>query len=344
MSSPEALKILADAEKAKQERIERENKEELERLKKIEEEKAKEKLDEQVRQDQEDEAAWDAWVESQKNQEPERGPPTLTTGGTTFVWSGHPEANVRSPPVDTEFQNRVNQILEEQERTTQTMIESRQIAMAVQKVIAEQIAKIRAVVNGTLDYGPDSMGKLKQEIDELRAKRDEWQRKRQEAFTECTNSTVAKEKAWVKIETRTRKGQNIVRGTRTIYRPENTTSYCWDEVWRIYPEESRPDTSALAEKENTWADATRWATSFNHLIEQLRKMASDDFISQREQKKIYDTIETASALIQSAIAQGVKPNMIILQTLQAEMLNAIDAIRDQENRQLAETKAEEDRI
>ena len=142
MSSDEAKRILAEADKAKEERIEREDKEALEAKLKEEEEKAKQHLDAQVLQDQADEAAYDAFVKAQQQGGPERPPPVLRVGGTSFTWSGHPDANVRAPPEPTEFQDRTNQILEESEKDVQTAIDQRKVAIAVQTVIAQQLSLI----------------------------------------------------------------------------------------------------------------------------------------------------------------------------------------------------------
>ena len=180
---------MAEAEKAKQERIERENQEELERRKKEEEERAREHLDEATRQSQEDEAAWDAWVESQKNQDAGRGPPTLHVGGTTFTWSGHPQSNVRAPPEPTAQEQAVQDILEENERTTQEMIDNRKVAMAVQRIVEQQIATLRGVIEGTIDFGPDTYHANKTELEKLKIERGNAQHIYRAAYDACILET-----------------------------------------------------------------------------------------------------------------------------------------------------------
>ena len=142
MSSPEAQRILAEAEKAKQERIEREDREALEQKLQEEADRAKEHLDAQVLQDQADEAAYDEFVKAQQQEGGTRPPPTLTVGGTTFTWSGHPDADVRSGPEPTPIQDHANQLLEEANKTTQQMIDERKVAVAVQKVIERERDRI----------------------------------------------------------------------------------------------------------------------------------------------------------------------------------------------------------
>ena len=279
-------------------------------------------MDEQVRQDQEDEAAWDAWVESQKNQDADRGPPTLHVGGTTFTWSGHPESNVRAPPQPTEQEQAVQDLLEESERTTQEMIDNRKVAMAVQKIVEREIGKIRAVLDGTIDYGPDAIYRLKQDLDETRAADINAMHIYRAAYDACILETKSDPKY------NEQRHQNVRTGGRIQARYYNVWKY-----WLAEPHCRNVGNAAaegnvyryrekLADLERQWEAAARWGTRFQTLIDALKAATQDEFITQREQKQIYALIEDASNLIEDAVRSGIKTNFAGIHMLNEAQLDA----------------------
>lgn len=330
MSSPEAQKILAEAEKAKQERIERENQEALEQRMQEEEERAREQLDAQVRQDQEDEAAYDAFVAAQQQGGADRPPPTLHVGGTTFTWSGHPDANVRSPPEPTAQENAVQQLLEESERTTQEMINNRKVAIAVQKVVEREMERIRGVIEGSIDFGPHAIQDAKRELDDLKTKRGNAYHIYHAALDACLLETK-EDPDYLDVRYDRRHGSGrIISRKYYVWLESKARKHCKDVANNTAGANAMQYNDRIRELEEVWRKASYWGNLFQVLADKLEASIQDDFITQGEQRKIYALIEEASNLITDAVQAGIKTNFAGIDLLNRLQLSALEAIQAQE--------------